>query len=500
MGATPALTPGLPPPPPPSAPIRFGLMGKLSLGIGLLALLTMMTALAALWALDRFQRGFEEVAVERQQILTATARLVQSTESLAAATPRLIAAQDSFALQWEKSFIADVQMLNSRAFDHVVERGLDPALIEDILALRQTMDRNLEALARLVEERLNARAALDDRLQALNRQHSRLHQAMEAEGATPSLHAAIKALEQTLPLAMAALAHGFPAEIHRLRDQTQQILSSLDTHPSAAEDWHTLQDILTGEEGVFALRLKILEVGPKLHGVMLENNALSRRLPASATNLFVSLERQTTEEHQAFLHLIEAGWASLLVVIASTVLAAGFIFWYLRQRVIARLTGLQRCMTERASGQAPPIPLDGRDEVTAMARALDYFVRTIAEKEQALAHLAATDSLTGLPNRRAFAMAADHEFERFRRYGEGAALILLDLDHFKRVNDTHGHSAGDVALVATARCLCDCLHGSDHAGRMGGRSFPSCSPMLALTRPWFWPSASAPPLPPKTSP
>jgi diguanylate cyclase (GGDEF)-like protein len=81
------------------------------------------------------------------------------------------------------------------------------------------------------------------------------------------------------------------------------------------------------------------------------------------------------------------------------------------------------------------------------------------------------DGLTGLPNRRAFERALRREVERARRMGGGLAVGLLDLDHFKRVNDEHGHPAGDRVLREVARRLGRVYRDSDMVARVGGEEF-----------------------------
>ena len=85
-----------------------------------------------------------------------------------------------------------------------------------------------------------------------------------------------------------------------------------------------------------------------------------------------------------------------------------------------------------------------------------------------LRDLAATDPLTGLSNRRSFEEALDHEFKVARRYGRSLSLLLLDVDHFKAVNDECGHPAGDRALKHLAAILRQCVRESDLAARTGG--------------------------------
>ncbi|MES1948090.1 diguanylate cyclase [Salinisphaera sp. C84B14] len=84
---------------------------------------------------------------------------------------------------------------------------------------------------------------------------------------------------------------------------------------------------------------------------------------------------------------------------------------------------------------------------------------------------ARTDPLTGAGNRRAYADAAEREMAVSRASGRALSFVMLDLDHFKRVNDTYGHATGDAALVATANLCRDILGARDIFGRLGGEEF-----------------------------
>jgi diguanylate cyclase (GGDEF)-like protein len=85
--------------------------------------------------------------------------------------------------------------------------------------------------------------------------------------------------------------------------------------------------------------------------------------------------------------------------------------------------------------------------------------------------LADTDSLTGAYNRRKFIELGSDEFLRFRRYGHQFSLLLADIDHFKRINDQHGHPAGDEVLRSVARVLHTSKRATDAVGRLGGEEF-----------------------------
>ncbi|MHB8765825.1 MAG: sensor domain-containing diguanylate cyclase [Deferrisomatales bacterium] len=103
-------------------------------------------------------------------------------------------------------------------------------------------------------------------------------------------------------------------------------------------------------------------------------------------------------------------------------------------------------------------------------------IRTLEQ----LKALAATDGLTGLANRRVFLDRLAAEAVRSRRYPGGLALILLDVDHFKKVNDTHGHPAGDEVLRRVAQCLRGFARETDLVARYGGEEFAALLPSTDL--------------------
>ncbi|MGB3540665.1 MAG: GGDEF domain-containing protein [Mesorhizobium sp.] len=103
---------------------------------------------------------------------------------------------------------------------------------------------------------------------------------------------------------------------------------------------------------------------------------------------------------------------------------------------------------------------------------------SLSARSETLEHAALTDGLTGMQNRRYFDDALKEYLEEFRRVGKPIGLMILDLDHFKQVNDTHGHDVGDEVLRAVANCLKDLTRYHDVVARLGGEEFAVVTPNM----------------------
>ena len=140
--------------------------------------------------------------------------------------------------------------------------------------------------------------------------------------------------------------------------------------------------------------------------------------------------------------------------------------------VNGRLWGTVSVGWERESAPDP----DEADRLARFARLVSLAV-TGAEAREQLSKLASTDHLTGLFNRRAFFDRLEHDIARARRHGRPLSLAMFDLDHFKLVNDTHGHPMGDRVLAEFAGRLMDERRDGDIIGRVGGEEFAWTMPV-----------------------
>ena len=162
----------------------------------------------------------------------------------------------------------------------------------------------------------------------------------------------------------------------------------------------------------------------------------------------------------------------------------------------------RRLKLDRTTQDIPVIFLTECDAETEEARALklgavDYITKplsspvvhtrilnqiAISRNNTELKRLATTDPLTGAFNRRHFLELASKEVARMRRYRHAMSCLMMDIDHFKRVNDTYGHDVGDRAIIATAHMTKQALRTEDVYGRIGGEEFAAMLPMTRLDK------------------
>jgi diguanylate cyclase (GGDEF)-like protein/PAS domain S-box-containing protein len=156
----------------------------------------------------------------------------------------------------------------------------------------------------------------------------------------------------------------------------------------------------------------------------------------------------------------------------------------------AALGALREIALRQRSGEVIPVelrafevkPLGGRRRFGGIVRDIRERKRLERERDllvERLAHLALADELTGLPNRRAFFDALERLVAGMQRRGTHAAVAILDVDQFKRINDTFGHAAGDEVLRTVARVCARNLRQEDLIARIGGDEFAVQLPELS---------------------
>ena len=180
-----------------------------------------------------------------------------------------------------------------------------------------------------------------------------------------------------------------------------------------------------------------------------------------------------------------ASFSGILLVYGLTLLVALLLFNLVLGRLVLQpMALLERAIQKVQSGQCSPasLPSGGKDE---LGRLMDHFKQMagyvlqsrseledkVKERTEALERLTRTDPVTELLNRRGMTERIDAAVGRDRRESSPFGLLLLDVDYFKKINDQHGHSVGDQALILLAELIRTVIRPYDSAARWGGDEF-----------------------------
>lgn len=171
--------------------------------------------------------------------------------------------------------------------------------------------------------------------------------------------------------------------------------------------------------------------------------------------------------------------AVLLVVLLAVVGSLAYTLGLLIVRPLDRLT---LAANRVADGDLDvDVPVSGGGELTHLARVFNDMVGRLRATRAELERLSVTDELTGLANRRLLMTELEREVRRSERHENPLAILMLDVDHFKNFNDTHGHRAGDAVLKRLANTLKKCVRDVDTVARYGGEEFLVMLPEIPAT-------------------
>ena len=174
----------------------------------------------------------------------------------------------------------------------------------------------------------------------------------------------------------------------------------------------------------------------------------------------------------------------LIAVVLLAALFLGVFLFFVRQTLIHPLQNIYRKLSQLSVDQPPPtFPPAHMLEIQAVEESIVELHASLVANEaarQQLELLANRDGLTGLTNRRHFMLLAEQELARAQRYRRSLTVGMADLDHFKRLNDTYGHAAGDAVLKAFAALVGDTLRQSVLSCRYGGEEFAFLFPEVGI--------------------
>jgi diguanylate cyclase (GGDEF)-like protein len=206
---------------------------------------------------------------------------------------------------------------------------------------------------------------------------------------------------------------------------------------------------------------------------------------ANAANETSDQANRATQDHAKKIHsAAERTFVWVAVALTGFFVLVGGTILLLRVLVLSPLRRITKALdTVEASADLDASDFPPIEEVDRLCLAANQLAATLQANQAAhaaMVRLAHTDELSGLANRRAFQERGHRLFERWHESGRSLALVLCDLDFFKRVNDRFGHDAGDKVIVAFSKVLKQAFHGNDFPARIGGEEFAVLIPDLDL--------------------
>jgi diguanylate cyclase (GGDEF)-like protein len=269
-----------------------------------------------------------------------------------------------------------------------------------------------------------------------------------------------------------------PAEYREARERVEAAFATVHAQMSHDSEMQQLvgraRDDWTAADRLATEALSVRRAPGDPHGAELMDrfDGLIQSSVDKLGAVYATLDGDLRADHDAALRAYDrAEWLAAAAAIVSLVaiLAGMSVIGRVMSGSVERLVeGAQRFAAgdrdHRIEVRVPP-------ELHQVAQEFNRMIGRIHESEDALADLAQRDGLTRLLNRRAFDIAIGEVFARHQRMGESFALVLFDLDHFKSVNDTYGHAAGDEVLRTAAQAIGSEMRPFDRLFRIGGEEF-----------------------------
>ncbi|CAM2063734.1 Diguanylate cyclase [Sulfidibacter corallicola] len=461
----------------------YGVQIRLLSGFTLLFALTFSTSLAAMLVFRSIDRSFSRGVAPSMDAVVDAVHLSDQGQLLTNLAPKMVLAGDQtellgYTIQFLDRHDAYLKLIEESSQGTINHTHLD--YLQTSCVDIQTVIRDLDLLvAQRIDAQTSTRRVIPNLIRKLDGIGERIARESGRNGSTKA-RAWFHHTQSVTGLLFSISTERDPQLVIQRRKSIEELLASSKVQAMSIEgelgrDLLQAQDrlhsLILGKGGYFhQLERKAKldrEIAVKLQRERYISDSLNKatfQLVEQLRDRVGSIRRETDTSLEKTQWMI-TGFLGLSLVGAIAVM------FYLERNVMRRLALLRLNMTRYVEHQSPIKDIHGKDELHEMYVALKDLIERVEDREARLRKLATTDGLTGVLNRRTFYEKAREEVERATRLKHPLSLIVMDIDHFKRINDRFGHDAGDRAIVEVANRCSSQIRKIDRFGRIGGEEF-----------------------------
>lgn len=378
--------------------ITLGVASRLVGGLIAITIFAMATSALAIFGFNRFQSGFQLIAESEMPGLINAAELTRQSESIVANAPALGIAQNQqvrrTVLFRMNDQISQFETLATSLF----EAGISSSDLEQLRELKTDLVANLKRIDGLVEHRLDADLESGGTIRTILDIGDRLRRVeVTADPKSKSVSSFVDPWKSNAQEAVnlmlagqAVLESARLAQLHKASiDAFGRADASLGSMPGeVAANVQPIHDevrrLVEGRESVFLKRAERLDLDRSVQGALRRNKIVSDQFIAMVSNIFYVTQEGIRQRVDQYNTLISNRTQTLAAMVVFCVIGAGTIFFYINGNVVRRLKLLQESMSAHVAGRTVDIPTAGSDEISDMARSLEFFVDAIARRELAL--------------------------------------------------------------------------------------------------------------------
>jgi two-component system, sensor histidine kinase and response regulator len=409
--------------------LHFKIAARLTIGLMLLAGLTVVVGAIAFLSFAHLRGDFDQIAKNDLPVIGAASQLSQQAQSIVASAPALVVADSQFTRRTLALRIVDKVTALDEFIKRLKEKGVGGERFEMLTQLRTSLFDNLTTLDHAVEVQLDLNREIKNQLSQLATLDTDL-KIFDSPEDEPDSASAVrlqdllagksdkKQLEifasnlaaqeatarafhvwrfnagQTITALLATSNATQPSDLDVMRKEIERRLDIgewllTDLPPAVhekAESWqNTVTGLATGENGLLPSRSQLIDTTRQIQSSLAANKLFADRFDATAARVSSDIEREILDTSGAVSTLTDQQIRLIFGLALLCVLAAVGILVYIRHSVINRLRRLQETMQTHVAGEVAAIDTHGNDEIADMARALEFFVATISEREIALA-------------------------------------------------------------------------------------------------------------------